>query len=174
MSREWCHRFDASRPIGEAALAASRLQHTAEWGPRPLDELSDAALAFVRGLQHQYPPAPPGGAPVAASAPLPVRDPSKVGRLVVQSLGSLAWDGAGDEEGCGLGWLEGGAGGGGGGGQREAALLQVVARLRLAAQESNCAVLVTCPGGEAPCAKLGPTVLVGPCCAAVPLALLCL
>ncbi|GBF90991.1 hypothetical protein Rsub_03846 [Raphidocelis subcapitata] len=153
VSREWCHRFDAARGVGDAALAGGRLRHRTEWGPRAAAEMGAAALEFISDLARGG--AAPGTAPALAPAPapapvtaaaaqLPPRCPSQVGRLVLQSLGS----------GAQLEW--GGGGGGGGGGEAaEADLLQAVARLRLAAQDAPCATLVTCPAG-----------LLSPACAA--------
>jgi elongator complex protein 4 len=146
VAREWCHRFDASRGVGEAALGASRLRFRADWGPDPAAEAAAEALAFTRGLRGAVAPGADGG----PAAPLPPREPGQVGRLVIQSLGADAW-----RYGGGGGW-DGGSrdgsnscdDGGGGGGEWGAALLQSVARLRLAVQDAHCAALITCPAGE--------------------------
>ena len=148
VAREWCHRFDASRPVGAdaaaAAAAAGRLQHRFEWGPRPLDEAGAAAGAFAERMRPPTAPAAaaPGGAPPLQ---LPVRDPARVGRLVVESFGAAGWLGADD----GDAWTDGDDGGGecngGPGPAAEAALLRAVARLRLALQDASCAAVVTCP-----------------------------
>jgi elongator complex protein 4 len=157
VAREWCHRFDATKGVGDAAIAASRLNYRAEWGPAPGVELAAEALTFVADLR------PPGLGAAAAGATqgpptlLPPREPGRVGRLVVQSLGSGAWRGSCD------GWRGAGSGGGGvGGGEAsdgacggewETELLRTVAQLRMAVQDAHCAALITCPAGGAPHAQ---------------------
>jgi RecA/RadA recombinase len=66
---------------------------------------------------------------------VPPRSPSGVGRLVIESLGSLDWCSCSQQQ------------------QEEQALqeqqmLQALAQLRLLVQDSYCSVLVTCPAGE--------------------------
>lgn len=154
VSREWCHRFDNSSKsagVGEQALAASKLQHRYQWGPDPVGEMAAAALEFAGAFKQQA----AGAAGAALAAPLPVRDPGRIGRLVIQSLGGLAWLTTCQQE--QRGWADGLLGGpnssGGGwdeGGplEDEGVLLRAVARLRLAVQEASCAAVITCPSGE--------------------------
>jgi len=139
VSREWCHRFDSSKYVGDAAVTPSRLQYRTTWGDHPIHELAAAAVQFVSGLRPPAAPAPAGQPPIA----LPVRDPAQIGRLVVQSLGGFAWRPAAAAGGLGPTSDNSSE-------QRleEAALLQAVARLRLAAQDTSCAALITCPAGR--------------------------
>ncbi len=153
VSREWCHRFDASKPVGQDALAAGRLEYHTDWATdhhpaaaaaaaaaTPTEAMTAVALDFANRLLQ--PPA--AGAPGQPPVLLPVREPSKIGRLVIQSLGSFDWQPGGDDP-AALG--SGSSSGDGGSGCSGAALLQAVARLRLAVQDSSCAALITCPGG---------------------------
>lgn len=80
------------------------------------------------------------------SCAVPSRDPSSVGRLLIQDLGAPGWwplgcssssdsSSGGSSDSC---WA-----------QLESEVLAALGELRLAVQEANCAALVTCPAGAA-------------------------
>lgn len=72
--------------------------------------------------------------PAQGPIPLPSTGPQSVGRLVIQSLCSPAWVHAADSATVSTTELE-------------SQVLQTVLNIRLAAQQSNCAVCITCPAG---------------------------
>ncbi|GIL42558.1 hypothetical protein Vafri_522 [Volvox africanus] len=118
VGREWCHSYDLTRPMGEEALGASSLDVVRCSGPDAYQEADAAAAAFLSSLRT----APD------ATATFPGLRSGGVGRLVVESAGSLAWSG-------------------GGSGASEQMLLRLLYNVRQRAMQARCAVMMTVPAG---------------------------
>ena len=131
LARAWCHQYDLGKPAGAEAIASSSLECSECGGAdAPLAAAEAAAAAFLARFAQPTPP-------------VPVRSPGGVGRLVIQSLGSP-------------GWLPGSCPAAGAPPEaQEAGVLATLARLRAAALDSRCAVVVTCPSGGVVARVLG-------------------
>ncbi|GIL42559.1 hypothetical protein Vafri_522 [Volvox africanus] len=104
--------------MGEEALGASSLDVVRCSGPDAYQEADAAAAAFLSSLRT----APD------ATATFPGLRSGGVGRLVVESAGSLAWSG-------------------GGSGASEQMLLRLLYNVRQRAMQARCAVMMTVPAG---------------------------
>lgn len=83
LSREWCHKFDLTRPMGEAALAKSGMQVLQFQGTDALTNSAKAATTFISEFVPQK---------TASGVPLPSnKGPEGVGRLAIQSLSGTSW-----------------------------------------------------------------------------------
>ncbi|GLC38028.1 hypothetical protein PLESTF_001436100 [Pleodorina starrii] len=133
VGREWCHSFDLTRPRGEEGLSGSSLELAHCSGPAAYGEADRRAAAFLSSLstaaEAAAGPGPGSAAAAAAMAMAAARRPEAVGRLVIESAGSLAW---------------------GGDGAAEQALVRLLYNVRQRALQSRCAVMVTVPAGLLP------------------------
>ncbi|KAG2498263.1 hypothetical protein HYH03_004012 [Edaphochlamys debaryana] len=141
VGRQWCRSYDLTRPLGAEGLQGAQLDVVECSGPSAYAAADDASATFLASFAPApEPPAAssttstttaPAAAPAPAVAPSLLRrgaeGPGGVGRLVVESAGSLGW--------------------GGGGAAAEQALLSLLFNLRRRALGGRCAVLVTVPAG---------------------------
>ncbi|EFJ41703.1 hypothetical protein VOLCADRAFT_98299 [Volvox carteri f. nagariensis] len=126
VGREWCHSFDLTRPLGAEALKDALLDVVHCTGPDAYGEADGRAATFISSLRNAAGAGPgPGSAAVAAAALAARRTESPVGRLVIESPGSLAW----------------------GIGASEQALVRLLYNIRQQAMQARCAVMVTVPAG---------------------------
>ncbi|GFR40792.1 hypothetical protein Agub_g1409, partial [Astrephomene gubernaculifera] len=168
VGREWCHSYDLSKQLGEQGLVARggalelldcSCSSTSTFTSLPLSGGSPSATPSPLSRPSPSPPPPcrgpydtadahaagflasltPGGAGAPAAAA------GGVGRLVIESAGSLAWARAAAATAAG--------GGGDREGQQdmerlsEQGLMRLLYNVRQRVQQSKCAVLVTVPAG---------------------------
>eukprot|EP00198_Chlamydomonas_reinhardtii_P003950 XP_001693286.1 predicted protein [Chlamydomonas reinhardtii] len=154
VGREWCHSYDLTRPIGEEALRGAALEVAECSGPAAYAAADERAGAFLSSLAPSAPDhatavaAPGSAAAVLAAAAAARRGPEPVGRLVIESAGSLGWwarGGSGCSSSLGLGSLQ--AQGEGARQQQEVELLRLLYNVRQRALRARCAVMVTVPAG---------------------------